>query len=221
MGTGLVSPVDDFRESNPPTHPELLQILSDDFATSGFDLTRLYRGICSSDAYQRTSGRKATDKSRPELLASMSIKRLSGDQFFDSLSQAIGREWSEEAGQMETGEQDTMRKKVIKAFGADDESEHPKTSVSQALALMNGSLVNEAGDPQTSPRLKQTLAAFPNSSDRQIDALYLSTLSRHPSSAERQMMVAHLEAASATERPRRLGDVLWVLLNSAEFRWNH
>ena len=221
MGTGLVSPVDDFRESNPPTHPELLQILSNDFATSGFDLTRLYRGICSSDAYQRTSGRKATDKSRPELLASMSIKRLSGDQFFDSLSQAIGREWPEEAGQMETGEQDTMRKKVIKAFGADDESEHPKTSVSQALALMNGSLVNEAGDPQTSPRLKQTLAAFPKSAERQIDALYLSTLSRHPSSAEAQMMVAHLEAASATERPRRLGDVLWVLLNSAEFRWNH
>jgi Protein of unknown function (DUF1553)/Protein of unknown function (DUF1549) len=220
MGIGLVTPVDDFRDSNPPTHPELLQALADDFAGSGFDLTRLYRAICLSDAYQRTSGRKSGDKSRPELFAAMPIKPMSGDQFFDSLSQAIGREWSEEAGQMETGDQDTVRKQVIKAFGADEDALHPKTSVSQAITLMNGSLVNEAVDAQTSPRLKQTLAAFPSSLERQVDALYLATLSRHPTDAEKRMMVDHLETAPS-ERPRQLGDVLWVLLNSAEFRWNH
>jgi hypothetical protein len=221
MGTGLVSPVDDFRESNPPSHPELLQTLADDFRNSGFDLTRLYRAICLSDAYQRTSRRAPGDQSRPELFAAMSIKPMSGDQFFDSLSQAIGREWPEEAGQMETGELDTVRKKVIKAFGADDESAYPKTSVSQALTLMNGDLVSEAVDAQTSPRLKQTLAAFPDSPERQIDALYLATLSRHPSDAEKLMMLKHLDTAPPSERSRRLGDVLWVLLNSAEFRWNH
>jgi hypothetical protein len=221
MGRGLVDPVDDFRESNLPSHPELLQALASDFAGSGFDLTRLYRTLCLSETYQRTSRRTSGDQSRPELFATMSLKPMSGDQFFDSLSQAIGREWSEEAGQMETGEQDTMRKKVIKAFGADEDSTHPKTSVSQALTLMNGSLINEAVDPQTSPRLKQTLAAFPNSPERQVDALYLATLSRRPSGAEKVAMSEHISAAPAAERPRRLGDVLWVLLNSAEFRWNH
>jgi len=221
MGKGLVSPVDDFRESNPPSHPELLQALADDFASSGFDLTRLYRGICLSDAYQRTSARTDDGQSHAELFAAMSIKPLSGDQFFDSLALAIGRQWSDEAAQMETGDQDTMRKKVIKAFGSDDEAEHPRTSVSQALTLMNGSLVGEAVDPETSPRLNRVLAAFPNSPDKQIDALYLATLSRHPTDAEKRTMLAHLAAAAPSERPRRLGDVFWVLLNSAEFRWNH
>jgi hypothetical protein len=221
MGVGLVSPVDDFRESNPPSHPELLQALADDFSGSGFDVTRLYRSICLSDAYQRTSARTHADQARPELFAAMAIKPLSGDQFFDSLTLAIGRQWSEEAGQMETGELDTMRQKVIKAFGADDESEHPKTSVPQALALMNGGIVSEAVDPKTSPRLKETLAAFPDSLERQIDALYLATLSRHPSPAEQKLMVEHVSSAPPAERPQRLGNVFWVLLNSAEFRWNH
>jgi Protein of unknown function (DUF1549)/Protein of unknown function (DUF1553) len=220
MGVGFVSPVDDFRESNAPSHPELLQEMADDFAGSGFDLTRLYRAICRSAAYQRTSARTDEGQARPELFAAMAIKPLSGDQFFDSLSQALAHQWSEQAGQMETGELDTMRQKVIKAFGADEESEHPKTSVSQALALMNGALVSEAVDPTTSPRLKQTLAAFPNSPERQIDALYLATLSRRPSEAERHLMLDHLGTVTG-EQPRRLGDVLWVLLNSAEFRWNH
>jgi Protein of unknown function (DUF1549)/Protein of unknown function (DUF1553) len=220
MGVGFVSPVDDFRESNPPSHPELLLALADYFASSGFDLTRLYREICLSNAYQRTSARTHDDQARPELFAAMTIKPVSGDQFFDSLSQAIGRQWSEEAGQMETGEVDTMRQKVIKAFGADDESDHPKTSVPQALALMNGSIVGEAVDPRTSPCLKQTLERFSGSPERQIDALYLATLSRHPTEAERLLMLEHLGSVKS-EQPRRLGDVLWVLLNSAEFRWNH
>jgi hypothetical protein len=221
IGMGLVNPVDDFRESNLPTHPELLQTLADDFVGSGFDLTRLYRAVCRSDAYQRTSARTRDDQSPPELFAAMSIKALSGDQFFDSLSLAIGRQWSDDSGQSETGEEDTVRKKVIKAFGADDEAGHPKTSVSQALTLMNGSLVNEAADPQTSPRLKQTLAAFPDSPERQVDALYLATLSRYPSGAESLAMLEHIRAVPLSDRSRRLGDVLWVLLNSAEFRWNH
>ena len=50
---------------------------------------------------------------------------------------------------METGEQDTVRKQVIKTFGADEEGGRPKTSVSQALSLMNGSLVTEAVNPAT------------------------------------------------------------------------
>ncbi len=220
MGVGLVTPVDDFRESNPPTHPALLRALADDFAASGFDLTRLYQAICLSAAYQRTSAASG-EQARPDLFAAVAVKPMSGDQLFDSLSLAIGRQWSEQAGQMETGELDTMRQKVIKAFGADEDAEHPKTSVSQALKLMNGSLISEAVDPQTSPRLKQTLEVFRDSPERQVDALYLATLNRHPSDAERQIMREHLAGATPTERARRLGDVLWVLLNSAEFRWNH
>jgi hypothetical protein len=221
MGTGLVNPVDDFRDSNPPSHPELVQQLADGFVESKYDLTRLYRAICLSEAYQRTSRQPSDKQAARDLFAGMAIKPLSGDQFFDSLSQVVGREWSSMPGHSEIGDEETTRKKVLRMFAPDEDAGSPKTSVPQSLVLMNGSFVDEAVNPQTSPRLKQTIDAFPNSPDGQVDELYLATLSRRATGTERRLMIDYLNADSGVERQRRLGDVLWVLLNSAEFRWNH
>jgi hypothetical protein len=152
----------------------------------------------------------------------MSIKPLSGDQFYDSLAQVIGNSPTEEPGRAEDNQdQDTLRRQLIRMFAADEESGYPKTSVAQALTLMNGSVVSEAVAAKTGTRLKQTLAAFPASADRQVEDLYLTALSRYPTDGERQMMVEYCRDDAATEHARRLGDVFWVLLNSAEFRWNH
>ena len=105
---------------------------------------------------------------------------------------------SEQAGQMETGELDTMRQKVIKAFAADEETDHPKTSVSQALNLMNGTLVSEAVDPQTSPRIKQTIAADP----RLAGAAARRTLSHHVEPLSERCRETN-DAATISRRPRR------------------
>jgi hypothetical protein len=220
MGRGLVDPVDDFRESNPPSHPELLAELSADFAKSGFDLTRLYRALCLTETYQRTSGWTEKEPARPELFASMSVKSMSGEQFYESLVQAIGKPPSEESGSVE-GEQETLKREVIRQFAADEEAGYPKTSVSQALALMNGHLVSDALAPDSGTRLKQTLDRYPGAVDRQVDELYLSTLSRFPSADEKRMMVERCRTTKPGEEARRLADVMWVLLNAAEFRWNH
>jgi hypothetical protein len=220
MGRGFVNPIDDFRESNPPSHPELLHELADDFAASGFDLTRLYRALCLTDAYQRTSRQTRDDPQRTELFAVMSIKPLSADQFYDSYVEAVGHEQSDEAGGMDE-DRETNRRKLLRLFSSDAEAGYPKTSVTQALLLMNSSFVHEAVTLPTAVRLKQTLNKFPDAADRQVEALYLATLSRYPGDDEKRMMAAHIASAPAADRPRRLGDVLWVLLNSAEFRWNH
>ena len=210
MGQGLIEPVDDIRESNPPSHPELFQELSADFAASGFDLTRFYRAICLSEAYQRTSERTESDQSRPELFASMSIKALSQDQFYDSFAEAVGRPTRDKSYRIDRN----------LGLAANAQGNPPKMTVTDALALMNGAAVREAVSP-TSARLHKTLEAFPKSADRQVDELYLATLSRYPTNDERRMMVEHCAPSSAADRMRRLGDVFWVLLNSAEFRWNH
>ncbi len=55
FGRGIVNPVDDMHAANPPSHPELLDLLARQFAESGFDLKFLTRAIVSSRAYQRTS----------------------------------------------------------------------------------------------------------------------------------------------------------------------
>jgi Protein of unknown function (DUF1549)/Protein of unknown function (DUF1553) len=219
MGRGLVEPVDDIRDSNPASHPELFQGLSADFAASGFDLTRLYRAICLSEAYQRTSQRTETAQSRSELFAAMSIKPLSPDQFYDSFSEAIGRPPSDESDHID-GNQDRLGRRVFRGLAGDEQGNHPKTSVTDALAMMNGTAVHAAVS-QSSTRLQKTLEAFPDSAERQVDELYLATLNRYPTHEERRMMVEHCAASSAAEKKRRLGDVFWILLNSAEFRWNH
>lgn len=63
MGYGIVNPVDDFGESNPPSHPELLNQLAAAFTHSVYDLTFLYQAICRTKAYQRTSQQTASQQS--------------------------------------------------------------------------------------------------------------------------------------------------------------
>jgi hypothetical protein len=58
--------------------------------------------------------------------------------------------------------------------------------------------------------------------EQRLETLFLSTLSRQPEAAERDAMLKSISAAKTDEeRQRALGDVLWALLNSAEFTFNH
>jgi hypothetical protein len=104
--------------------------------------------------------------------------------------------------------------------GANDGGD-PQTSVAQALALMNGSVTNDATSTGTSARLQQLVAEHPESAERQIETLYLSTLSRQPTHEERQALNAFYGQGDEADRQRQLGDIFWMLLNSAEFCWNH
>jgi hypothetical protein len=219
LGTGIVEPVDDFRDSNPPTHPELLKELATQFAASGFDLTFLYRAIGYTSAYQRTSRQTHDSQSESELFARMPVKPLSGEQLFDSIALAIGHQQTASAvAQIENP--DRVRREVLSIFAGAAAATDPETSVTQALALMNGSLIARATNPRTSVRLQHVVAEFPASRRSQIESLYLATLSRVPTAQESQAAAEFVEQ-DMSQSLCRLGDVLWTLLNSAEFRWNH
>jgi hypothetical protein len=91
FGRGFVNPVDDMHDANSPSHPELLADLAKQFAADGFDVKNLYRAICNTRAYQRTS--KVSDSKSdapPELFARMAIKVLTPEQMFDSLTLVLG-----------------------------------------------------------------------------------------------------------------------------------
>ena len=222
LGKGIVDPVDDFRDSNAPTHPELLKDLADAFTASGFDLGFLYRAVCLSEAYQRTSRQSHSSQLHPEDFARGAVKPLSSEQFFDSLAQAI--EYVP-ASPPDHNDSDPVRRQVMEIFQAGAEGD-PETSVVQALTLMNGELIQKAATPALGSRLKRMLVKSPDAIDwqRQVETLYLATLSRLPTSAELQT-IGELPTPPGTSREtaweRRLGDVFWMLLNSAEFRWNH
>ena len=55
LGRGFVNPVDDFGPHNPPSHPELLAKLAEEFKKSGYDVKKLCRWIMASRAYQLSS----------------------------------------------------------------------------------------------------------------------------------------------------------------------
>jgi hypothetical protein len=218
MGVGIVDPVGDMDGSNPPSHPELLQTLADAFTASDFDIGLLYRAICRSDAYQRTSRQTDASQADPRSFAHKVIKPMTGEQFFDSLAVAIAR--PQPAGDISRDE-DRTRRQVVALFDAHGAPRDPETSVAQVLVLMNGGLISDAATPESSPWLQALLTDTTLSDADRIEQLYLATYCRTPTEAECGELLNFVNAGGQSERSRRLGDVLWMLLNSAEFRWNH
>lgn len=221
LGTGLTEPVDDFSEANPPSHPELLDELAAAFRDSGYDVSSLLRAICRSEAYRRTSRLTHDNQSPPELFARMAIRPMSPDQFADSLVLAVQVQPADERVAGDDVE-DLDRRRILNLLQAEGSATDPATSVTQALAFMNGRIVDRATKLATGARLQRILDEFPDELDRQIDELFLATLSRLPADAERDSIATTLKTEHANqERGDRLGNLLWALLNSPEFRWNH
>jgi hypothetical protein len=242
FGIGIVEPLDEFSEENPPSHPELLDALAKGLIDNDFDIKFLIRAITASRAYQLTS--ETTDKSQEDIrnFARMPIKGLTPEQFFDSLG--VATLYKEVAnGQRDNGFS-SARAEFLARFSnpVDKKTEH-QTSILQALAIMNGNFSGDASDPDTfgvefmfgkparnefSLRLHRCHvmgavydAPFMNTKEK-LDTLYLSVLSRPMRADEVEKMVKFVESGGKRGDPRKaLADVYWALLNCTEFSLNH
>ena len=220
MGVGLVEPVDDFQDGNPPSHPELLDGLAAAFVESGFDLTYLIGAICRTNAYQRTSEFTGEEPDDPQAFARMAIKPLSGEQFVESVLSALGH--PRENDPLRVGRnRDPLERQLLDLFATAENHHDPQTSILQALTLMNGELINDAVVMRKSPTLSAAIERSDEPIAARVESLYLITLSRLPSESEQQRLTMYLSEGGEDELPRRMGDVLWMLLNTMEFRCNH
>ena len=224
FGIGLVDPPDDFTADNPPSHPKLLDLLASEFASHKFDVRHILRSIVASDVYQRTSRQTDPSQQRPRLFSRMAVKGLSPEQIFDSLAQATGYvPVAVDRTPTGPGAPDSVRREFVELFG--DDSSRPtqqRTTILQALALMNGGLVSEATSLDRS-RTLTAVAEFPalGTGDR-VEALYLAALGRRPGAKRLAALVAYVDAGGVTRDPAAaLADVFWALLNSSEFLLNH
>jgi len=226
FGRGLVEPVDDMRTDNPPVCPEVLETLSRDFVASRFDLRRLFKALALSRAYQLSSRSTGDDPSQALCFARMNIKSLTADQLYDCIAVATRSEVFSSSGDGSEGTlarlDNSLRQAFIEQFRAPPgQRTDYEAGIPQALSLMHGRLVHGATDLASSGLLKSLGAPF-FSDQQRVETLFLATLSRLPEPYERQPMLEHIQAAAnERERQRRLGDVLWALLNSAEFTLNH
>ena len=90
LGRGFVDPVDDLDKANPPSHPELMDVVAGQFAAHGFDLGYLIRAITASRAYQLSSRAESVGEDDLAKFARMPIRRMTADQLFSSIVEATG-----------------------------------------------------------------------------------------------------------------------------------
>jgi hypothetical protein len=231
LGRGLVDPVDDFRASNPPSHPALLDALARDFVKRGYDLRQLIRTIMASRTYQLASEPNATNTDDEANFARGIVRRLSAEQMLDSMSAVLDAPLTFEdhpsARRFAQVPEGRRHYKPIEAdidrfaldFGkpprliASDCERSNETTLPQAFQLLSGPLPQQMLT-RSDNRLGQILGGDAEPA-RLLDELYWSALSRPPADAEQARMSAHITAAAD---PRRaLEDIAWALLNSKEF----
>ncbi len=237
MGRGLVEPVDDFRLTNPPSHPELIERLAGELVASGFDLRRMIRIIMKSRAYQLSSVPNDTNADDEVNYSRTIIRRLTAEQLLDAMSSVTGAPVrfngypvGTRAGQLAG----------VRAIRARDASPSPgdhfltlfgkpprlaacecersvETTMSQAFQLISGPLVDEL---LTRPgnRLDRLLESG-KTSRRIVEDLFLSALARPPAEVELERTVAALD--SSGNRRAALEDIVWSLLNAKEFVFRH
>lgn len=222
LGRGIVDPVDDMHDGNPPSHPELLQELAGQFAANHFDVKFLIRAICNSKTYQRTSKPNDKDDSGANLFAHMAIKVNSPEQLYDSLLAVVGTPGKEAPRPRQAANQGNNRPApnpraaFVTFFMNEDGSDATQyqAGIPQALRLMNSPQLSSGA-----AALEQALKTL-HTPAQVIERLYLATLSRRPTPAESQRLTTFVRTHSADAR-KAYRDVLWALLNSSEFALNH
>lgn len=223
FGRGFVDPVDDFSDNNPPSHPEILDLLASDFVASGYDLQRLVKVITATEVYQLSSVQSHESQQSPANFARAPLRGLSPEQLFDSLAEAVGYYQPFRSDNPFVVETESSRAEFLDMFR--DNAESPldrETTVLQALAMMNGDFIANATSLENSQTLK-AIAEFPAINDKQkLEALFLAALGRFPTTAEQDRFGEYLESGGPTEDPQTaLADIFWALLNSSEFLLNH
>jgi len=224
FGTGLVEPIDELGDHNPPSHPELLDELARQLIAHNFDLKYLIRAVVISQAYQRVSIASHPGQDDPRLFARMAVRGLSAEQLFDSLAEAT--EYQDNSPVVMNAfvapESLPPRQKFLSRFAHLDKATEAPTSILQALFLMNNSFVAERTSLEHNKTLATIADAAKTDTARRIETLFLVVLTRKPTAAERNRFVAYVDGHGQNDdRRRALADVFWVLLNCAEFRLNH
>jgi len=227
MGQGLVEPVDDMRVTNPPTNAALLDYLAQDFVRSGYDIKQLIRSIVRSDAYQRTAMPTPRNASDTHYYSHFFFKRLAAEPLLDAVDSAtgVGEKFDGyPAGLRATELPDTTSQSYfLDLFGRParnivcqcERTEAP--NLGQVLHFMNGKSINARIASKDGRVAKLIAAKTPNV--KLIEELYLAALSRYPS--EDETMEALMDLLRAKDRQKEAEDLLWALLNSKEFLFNH
>ena len=229
MGVGIVDPPDDFRDSNPPSNPELLEYLTDELIHSNYSARHVARLILNSRAFRRQA---VAEPSPGEPLGGARVftgyplRRMSAEVLYDAISDVTGVYTAPEGDAVTSTEARAIAQVVVPTkagflttFGKPGrllvcECERSSdVSLGQSLVLVNGVETREKL-AATDNRLAHLITAGKPLADA-LEEIFLVALSRPPRSEEVSRFSEYV-AESSSQR-EALEDVLWALLNSKEF----
>ena len=245
MGRGLVEPLDIRHADNPPSHPEVLDLLADEFQKHKYDVRWLLRQLALSETYQRSSKLSTDPEQSSDASAAFAcglLKPLSAEQFGWSSLVATGFSTvtmtAQEAALLKAESETAATKQddplwrdetlhkalkpeldlvVTRFAGQGGQKTSFEATADQALFVINGANVEKWLKPQAGP-LTDRLQKL-DLPELIAEELYISILSRPPADNETAAVTNYLESVS--DRATAIREMTWALLSSAEFRFNH
>ena len=226
FGIGIVEEIDDVRISNPESNPELLEAMAKKLTETNYDFKGLVRDICNSKTYQRSTQRNESNMTDERNFAHQTIRRIKAESMLDIISQVTntkdkfrGHPRGARAVQIADG---ATTDYFLTTFGrATRETAcscevKMEPTLSQALHLMNGDLVNSK--MQQGGVIKAVIDQK-LTPEQTIEQLYITCLVRKPTEAEMNALKPLL--AEGTDKNKGVEDIFWALMNSREFLFNH
>lgn len=216
MGRGLVEPLDQLHAANEPIHPELLQAITADFVAHHYDLRRLIRGIISSDAYQRASVHLYSIDKRgsADSYAQAPLKPLSPHQWATAILCALGQfEQVKTRAEFDAQHMETLGA-LAKRLDCGSELFQPDLPLALYLANNEQFAATIAAGPLT-----KSLCDMADH-DPLIRTAFEAIVSRSPDADEMAIVRSYL-AARGDRREQACQGLVWSLITSSEFRFNH
>ncbi len=219
VGEGFYEPIDDLGPDRQATAPTAIKLLSKKFQQSGYDLKWLLATICQTEAYQRQARPRRSSDLLP-FLANVP-QRMRSDQLFNALHTAleIDEPVAATTGYAAIGQRRRSRPRdqFAELFGYDpsEARESISATIPQSLSLMNASQVDQKLRANRKNLLGRLLQEIPDDESLVVE-LYLRCLSREPTDAELALLLAYRNKTS--RRSEAFEDILWTLINSAEFQ---
>ncbi len=225
---GIVDPIDDFRDSNPPSNAPLLDALAKDFIDSGYDRKHLLRVILNSRTYQASYQTTEFNQEDNKYFSHQEPRLLDAEQLLDAINRTLALEQtfgSLPAGTLATQlpAPDVVKVDFLKVFGQPERStvcaceRADDSNLGMAIELFNGPMIHEKLR-DTNNRFRKSLAAG-NGIEEVVRELYLAAVCRPPSDLE---LKAALEHCGPNPDPvSGVEDVCWALFNTDEFLFQH
>lgn len=229
MGVGIVEPEDDMRGTNPPSNPELLADLERQFVESGFDLKDLIRTICNSSTYQLSSLPNEFNRGDQTSFSKFNPRRLPAEVMLDSIDTFLGSE-SRFRG-LPVGTKATRipdhgmaNNSFLDTFGrpagasACECERSGEITMAQCLQLLNSDDMHS----KLGSSFIAEIARDPTMDVKEkIRKLHLSAFSREPRPKEFDAYLTYLNNAEKGTEYQSFQDIMWTIINTKEFLFNH